>query len=40
MSYPVGPLLRTLAERILKNLDLIGRQAHKWGTADQDMRNS
>ena len=36
MSYPVGPLLRTLAERILKNLDLIDRQAPKWGVADQD----
>jgi hypothetical protein len=36
MAYPVGPLLRTLAERILKNLDLIDDRAPKWGDPDQN----
>jgi hypothetical protein len=27
MGYPIGPLLRVLAERVLANLDLIEQQA-------------
>lgn len=36
MSYPVGPLLQTLAKRILVNLDLIDAEAPKVGDFDQD----
>jgi len=36
MSYPVGPLLRTLAKRILANLDLVDQQAPRPGDMDQD----
>jgi hypothetical protein len=37
MSYPVGPLLATLADRILHNLDLIESKAPKWGSPDQNQ---
>jgi hypothetical protein len=36
MNAPVGPLLRTLAERILANLDLIGQQDADFGDMDQN----
>jgi HEPN pEK499 p136 len=36
LAYPVGPLLRSLAERILANLEHIERDAPKWGEPDQD----
>lgn len=36
MSYEVGPLLQTLAKRILANLELIDRQAPKWGASNQN----
>jgi hypothetical protein len=37
MGYPVGPLLPVLADRILRNLDLIESMAPKWGTPEQDQ---
>jgi hypothetical protein len=36
MGYPVGPLLAALADRILRNLDLIESLAPKWGGPEQD----
>jgi hypothetical protein len=36
MSYPVGPLLSALAQRILANLDLIDHQAAKLRRGDQN----
>lgn len=36
MGYPVGPLLQALAERILRNLDLIDRMAPPWGSPQQN----
>jgi hypothetical protein len=36
MNAPVGPLLRTLAERILANVDLIGQQDADFGDMDQN----
>lgn len=36
MGYPVGPLLRELARRILANLDHIERAAPLWNTPQQD----
>lgn len=36
MSYEVRPLLQTLAKRILANLELIDRQAPKWGASNQN----
>jgi hypothetical protein len=36
MGYPIGPLLGVLAGRILSNLDLIERQAPKWGSTNEN----
>jgi hypothetical protein len=36
MGHPVGPLLATLAGRILDNLDVIDRMAPAWGSARQN----
>ena len=36
MTFPVGPLLRTLAKRILANLDLVDQQAPRPGDIDQN----
>ena len=34
--FPTGPLLASLAERILANLEAIEKVAPKWGSLDQD----
>jgi hypothetical protein len=36
MSHPVGPLLRTLAERVLLNLQFVEHNSPHWGGAEQD----
>jgi hypothetical protein len=36
MNAPVGPLLRSLAKRILANLDLVDQHAPSPGDIDQD----